>query len=662
MVNEVNGIMYNFCTFAAVIWQTIVMSSSIKKIYLRIRNLHITPAWLIMALDLLVVGVSVFLSLVLRANFKLPTHMNYTDWVYTPILILIMRFIFFEIFQTHHLVVRYTSTKDVVKIFLSCFCATLTIATINFIVFTIKHKFLIPNSVWIIEFFISTVLLLVYRLSFKMYFLETMNPTRFRKNIIIFGAGDSGIVTKRTIDRDNASKYNVLAFFDDDPSKIGMQLESLHVYDFQMLDDYLSVNNISFLIIAVQKISNAKVKAITEIALPHNVKVLKVPPVSRWLNGNLSFKQIKKVKIEDLLDRNPIQLDLSLLNSELNGQTILITGAAGSIGSEIVRQLMQFQYKQLVLVDEAETPCFFLQDELLKANGMKNIHLHIHSICDEAQMARVFEAYHPNIVFHAAAYKHVPMMEKNVRSAIKTNVAGTKLLADMAVKYGVSKFVMISTDKAVNPTNVMGASKRIAEMYVQALNFHQSTTKFVTTRFGNVLGSNGSVIPIFRKQIENGGPITVTHPDITRYFMTISEACQLVLTAGAMGKGGEIFIFDMGKSVKISDVAKKMIQLSGLTLNKDISIEYTGLRPGEKLYEELLANEENTIKTEHKKILIAKVRTYEYETLVPKIEKLIELQDEDEFVVVSQMKEVVPEFKSNNSVFEAIDNQEKLNP
>ena len=637
------------------------MNSPIKNLYLKIRKLHITPPWLIMTLDLLVVALSVFLAMIIRDNFKFPTHLNYTDWIYAPIIILVLRFIFFEIFQTHHFVVRYTNTKDVVKIFLSCFCATLTIASINLIVFTVKHKFLIPNSVWMIEFFISTVLLLVYRLAFKMYFLETMNPVRSRKNIIIFGAGDSGIITKRTIDRDNASKYNVLAFFDDDPSKIGMQLESLHVYDLRMLDEYLSVNNISFLIIAVQKITNAKVKTITEIALPHNVKVLKVPPVSRWLNGNLSFKQIKKVKIEDLLERNPIQLDLSLLNSELNGQTILITGAAGSIGSEIVRQLLQFQYKQLVLVDEAETPCFFLQDELIKANGMKNIHLHIHSICDEAQMTRIFESYHPNIVFHAAAYKHVPMMEKNVRSAIKTNVAGTKLLADMAVKYGVSKFVMVSTDKAVNPTNVMGASKRIAEMYVQALNFHQSTTKFVTTRFGNVLDSNGSVIPIFRKQIENGGPLTVTHPDITRYFMTISEACQLVLTAGAMGKGGEIFIFDMGKSIRISDVAKKMIQLSGLTLNKDISIEYTGLRPGEKLYEELLANEENTIKTEHQKIMIAKVRTYEYETLVPKIEKLIELQDEDEFVIVGQMKEVVPEFKSNNSVFEAIDNQEKHN-
>lgn len=634
------------------------MSSAIKKLYLKIRKLHITPPWLVMAVDLFVVAVSIFLSMIIRANFKLPSSLTYTDWLYAPIIILIIRFVFFEIFQTHHLVIRYTSTKDVVKIFWSCFCATLVIAFINVIVYAVKSKFLIPNSVWMMEFFITTVLLMVYRFAFKMYYLETMNPIRSRKNIIIFGAGDSGIITKRTIDRDNASKYNVLAFFDDDPSKIGMQLESLHVYDFRMLDEYLSVNNISFLIIAVQKISNAKVKAITEIALPYNVKVLKVPPVSRWLNGNLSFKQIKKVKIEDLLERNPIQLDLSLLNSELNNQTILITGAAGSIGSEIVRQLLQFDCKELVLVDEAETPCFFLQDELMHANSMKNISLYIHSICDKAQMEKVFEAHHPNVVFHAAAYKHVPMMEKNVRSAIKTNVAGTKLLADMAVQYEVKKFVMVSTDKAVNPTNVMGASKRIAEMYVQSLNFHQDTTKFITTRFGNVLDSNGSVIPIFRKQIENGGPVTVTHPDITRYFMTISEACQLVITAGAMGKGGEIFIFDMGKSVKISDVAKKMIQLSGLTLNKDISIEYTGLRPGEKLYEELLADEENTIKTEHDKIKIAKVRTYEYETLVPEIEKLIQMQDEDEFSIVTQMKAVVPEFKSNNSIFEAIDNKQ----
>ncbi len=614
-----------------------------------------------MTLDMLAVVIAVFLALFLRDNFKFPSHLNLSYYLYSPLIILVFRFVFFEIFQIHHLVVRYTSTKDVVKIFWSCFLGSIAIGFTNLVIYAITGRFIVPNSVWMIEFFITTVLLMFYRFAFKMYYLETMNPSKSRKNIVIFGAGNSGITTKRTIDRDNASKYNVMAFFDENPSKIGMQLESLPVLDYQLLDEYLSSNNISFLIIAVQKITNAKVNEITETALPHNVKVLKVPPVSRWLNGNLSFKQIKKVKIEDLLKRSPIQLDLSLLNSELNGQTIMITGAAGSIGSEIVRQLLQFNYKQLVLVDEAETPCFFLQGELEQLNGMKNIRLYVQDVCDAEQTEKLFAKYKPNIVYHAAAYKHVPMMEKNVRSAIKVNVGGTKLLADLSVKYGAKKFVMVSTDKAVNPTNVMGASKRIAEMYVQALNFHQNTTKFVTTRFGNVLDSNGSVIPIFRKQIENGGPVTVTHPDITRYFMTISEACQLVIMAGAMGNGGEIFIFDMGKSIKISDLAKKMIQLSGLTLDKDISIRYTGLRPGEKLYEELLADEENTIKTNNNKVKIAKVRTYEYQVLVPEIEKLIAMRDEDAFSVVTQMKKIVPEYKSNNSVFEAIDNQ-KENP
>ncbi len=633
------------------------MSSPIKKLYLKVRNLHITPPWLVMLLDLLLVAASVYLALFTRDNFQFPSHLYTSDWIYAPIVIVLIRFVLFEIFQIHHQVVRYTSTKDVVKIFWACFLGSFLLGIVNFIDYTLTKHFLIPNSIWIMEFFFTTVLLLIYRFAFKLYFLETMNPAKRRKNIVIFGAGSSGVTTKRTIDRDNASKYNVLAFFDEDSTKIDMQLESLPVIDFKDLDQFLRVNNVSFLIIAVQKITNTKVKEITDIALPYNVKVLKVPPVSRWLNGNLSFKQIKTVKIEDLLERDPIQLDLSLLNPELNDQTIMITGAAGSIGSEIVRQLLNFKYKRLVLIDEAETPCFFLQNEIMQINGMDRVNLHIFDICDTIQLEKFMSEYKPDIIYHAAAYKHVPMMEKNVRSAIKVNVAGTKSLADLAVKYGAKKFVMVSTDKAVNPTNVMGASKRIAEMYVQSLNFHQDTTKFVTTRFGNVLGSNGSVIPIFRKQIESGGPVTITHPDITRYFMTISEACQLVITAGAMGKGGEIFIFDMGKSVRIYDLAKKMIQLSGLTLDKDISIKVTGLRPGEKLYEELLANEENTIKTPHKKIMIAKVRTYEYDQLISKIENLIAHQNDDDFTIVTLMKEIVEEFKSNNSIFETIDNK-----
>ena len=633
------------------------MKSPIKKIYLKVRSLGITPPWLVMCIDILVVALSVFLAMFIRDNFKFPSNLGYVDWINAPILILPVRILFLAIFQVNYQVIRYTSTRDVAKIFWACLGGSMAIVLINLVIYSVTGRFFVPNSVWMMEFFITTVLLIFYRFIFKIYYMETVNPVKLRKNIVIFGAGESGVTTKRTIDRDNASKYKVLAFFDEDPTKIGMQLEGLPVVNYHYLNNYLKTNNVSFLIIAVQKIGNAKVKDITETALPHNVKVLKVPPVSRWLNGNLSFKQIKKVKIEDLLERTQIQLDLSLLNPELSGQTIMITGAAGSIGSEIVRQLLQFPYKRLVLIDEAETPCFFLQGEINQVNGMKDVNMHILDICDTEQMDKLMDRYRPNIIYHAAAYKHVPMMEKNVRSAIKVNVEGTKRLADMAVKYGAKKFVMVSTDKAVNPTNVMGASKRIAEMYVQALNFHQTTTKFITTRFGNVLDSNGSVIPIFRQQIEKGGPITVTHPDITRYFMTISEACQLVITAGAMGNGGEIFIFDMGKSVRISDLAKKMIQLSGLTLDKDITIQYTGLRPGEKLYEELLATEENTIKTEHKKIKIAKVRTYEYDTLAPQIQKLIDLQNEDDFTIVAQMKEVVHEYKSQNSEFEVIDKQ-----
>jgi FlaA1/EpsC-like NDP-sugar epimerase len=428
---------------------------------------------------------------------------------------------------------------------------------------------------------------------------------------VIVGAGASGMTTKRALDRDTASKYNVLAFFDDDPKKQGMKLENLTVRSISQLDEYLTENDISFLIISIQNLPARRKNQITEVALNHNVKVLVVPPVTHWINGELSFKQIKKIKIEDLLERDVIDIDKSLVNKEIIGKTILITGAAGSIGSEIVRQLLKFNFKKLILLDNSETPVFFLQQELCEKKAWKNIEVLLTDITDKDKMEEIMALYKPDTIYHAAAYKHVQLMEENVRAAIKNNVEGTKILADLAVQYGVHKFVMISTDKAVNPTGVMGASKRIAEIYVQSLNYAQETTKFVTTRFGNVLGSNGSVIPIFKEQIENGGPVTITHPEITRYFMTIVEACQLVVTAGAMGEGGEIFIFDMGEATKIYDLAVKMIKLSGLKLGKDISIEFTGLRPGEKLYEELLANTENTKPTPHKKIMIADVRKYD---------------------------------------------------
>ncbi|MEG1556350.1 MAG: nucleoside-diphosphate sugar epimerase/dehydratase [Bacteroidales bacterium] len=620
-----------------------------------IKKLNIIPSWLILFVDVLCVLFSAYLAIILRDNFQLPSKITRLEYLVAPLAIALANTLSFIIFKTYKIVVRYTNTKDVAKIFLSCLFGSLLLILFNEWSYHLFGRFIVPISVLIMEFFISTVVLIFYRFSFKIFYLEMINPTKLKKNIIIFGAGEAGITTKRSLDRDTKSKYNVLAFFDDDTKKIGKNLENIIVLSSKQLPDYLSKNNISFLIISIQNLSPVVTNRITEICLQYNVKVLIVPPVKRWINGELSFKQIKKVKIEDLLERDPICLDETLIKKDLVGQTVLITGAAGSIGSEIVRQIMKFCYKQLILIDNAETPTFYLQNECLLENGMKNIDIKIIDICDVVKMEEVIKKYSPSIIYHAAAYKHVPMMEGNVQASISVNVKGTKQLADLAVKYGVKKFVMVSTDKAVNPTNVMGASKRIAEMYVQSLNFHQNKTKFITTRFGNVLGSNGSVIPIFKTQIENGGPITITHPDITRYFMTIPEACQLVINAGAMGNGGEIFIFDMGKSVRIYDLATKMIKLSGLTLGKDIKIEFTGLRPGEKLYEELLANQENTIKTDHQKIMTAKVRIYPYSEIKNEIEQLIDLQYEEPHIMVKKMKSIVPEFISNNSEFEADD-------
>ncbi len=386
-----------------------------------------------------------------------------------------------------------------------------------------------------------------------------------------------------------------------------------------------------------------------------NIKVLTLPDVNKWINGELSVKQIRQIKIDDLLERAPIKLDEKEIRNYTLNKTILVTGAAGSIGSEIVKQLLHFQPKRIIIFDQAESPLYDLELELSEKFHFNNFDIVIGDTTNIHRLRRVFEAFKPTVVFHAAAYKHVPMMENNPSEAIRTNVNGTKLLADIALEFGVHKFVMISTDKAVNPTNVMGASKRIAEIYTQSLN-SKGKTQFITTRFGNVLGSNGSVINRFKMQIEKGGPITVTHPEITRYFMTIPEACQLVLEAGAMGKGGEIFIFDMGKSVKILDMAKKMIQFSGLKLGEDIQINFTGLRPGEKLYEELLNDKENTLPTHHSQIMIGKVKKYEFSVIEKEISELIVLGfTQDNFAIVEKMKKIVPEFISQNSIYEELD-------
>jgi FlaA1/EpsC-like NDP-sugar epimerase len=462
------------------------------------------------------------------------------------------------------------------------------------------------------------------------------------------------------VEQDRNSRLKVVAFLDDNPKLKDKNLEGVRIYSPLQIDMLIEKFNPSHLIISSRKIKPEKKKTIIEKCLQNDINVLNVPPVKTWINGELSFKQIKQINIEDLLGREPIEIETSKIARQVNNKTILITGAAGSIGSELVRQLFKYNPKKLVLLDIAESPLYELDNELKTDVNKIPYEIVIGDVRNKARMKRVFDYFKPELVFHAAAYKHVPLMEDNPAESVLTNVFGTKITADLALEYGVEKFVLISTDKAVNPTNVMGATKRMAELYVQTLN-QENKTKYIVTRFGNVLGSNGSVIPLFKKQIERGGPITVTHPEITRYFMTIPEACQLVLQAATNGQGGEVFVFDMGESVKIVDLAKKMIKLSGLELGKDIQIVFTGLRPGEKLYEELLADKENTLPTPHKKIMIAKVPVPDIQvikTAVQKLENAVEQQDN--IALVGTLKEVISEYRSENSEFAKLDTKKQL--
>lgn len=614
------------------------------------------PRWIIFFIDLVICFFSIVIAFLVRFNFSVPKELTTEAIYFVFYTILGVRFISFLISKTYKGIIKHTSSKDSQRIFITVTFGSLLFIIINLIYFYgINDTFPLPFSIIIIDYMSTLFLMITLRLLFKALYSEIINPYREKRSVIIFGAGESGIITKRTLDRDAGLKYKVLAFIDDDEKKGGKILEGVHIESFNKLDDLLSKNDVAQLIIAVQNISPERKKKLVDSCLNYDTKVLTVPPVSDWINGELSFKQIKKIQIEELLEREPISLNIENIKNQLTNKTILVTGAAGSIGSEIVRQIIQFRPKKIILLDQAESPLYDMEMELKDDFDSLSYEVVIGDIRNTERLENVFKTFLPQIVFHAAAYKHVPMMENNPSESILTNVLGTKNCADLAVKYSVEKFVMISTDKAVNPTNVMGASKRIAEIYTQSLG-KTVQTKFITTRFGNVLGSNGSVIPRFRQQIENGGPVTITHPDITRFFMTIPEACQLVLEAGTAGKGGEIFIFDMGESVKIIDLAKKMIKLSGLTLDKDIKITYTGLRPGEKLYEELLANEENTLPTHHKQIMIAKVKEYDFDFISAKIQNLIgSFEKQDNKVIVKQMKQLVPEFKSNNSIYEELD-------
>jgi FlaA1/EpsC-like NDP-sugar epimerase len=617
------------------------------------------PRLIIFLADIVVCCLSLFVAYLLRFNFQLPDY-EIDNFRYVFPLVISVRAISFLLFRTYAGIIRYTSTKDATRILTALAAGAAFIALINPIGYFWREKFFVPYSVLIIDYLLCVFIMTAGRLLVKVAYMEMLNPKSERARVVIYGAGEAGMITKRTLDRDRGSRLKVIAFVDDDDNKTGKKLEGVRIFNAHRdLENILRDEEVKHLIISIQNISPKRKQEIIESSLKFNTKVLNVPPVKTWINGALSFKQIKKVNIEDLLSRDPIQLDLTRIASTVHGKTVMITGAAGSIGSEIVRQLLPFEPALLILLDMAESPLYELELDIEETSDYPvNFETVIGDVRNMERMRHVYDSFHPDIVFHAAAYKHVPVMENNPSESILNNVMGTKIMADLAHEFNVEKFVMISTDKAVNPTNIMGATKRIAEIYIQALD-KVSKTQYITTRFGNVLGSNGSVIPRFKKQIEAGVPITVTHPEITRYFMTIPEACQLVLEAASMGNGGEIYIFDMGQSVRIADLARRMVQLSGLEMGKDAQIIYTGLRPGEKLYEELLTSEENTVPTHHKKIMIARVKEYDFEVIAKEVKGLISLfgtQDNDS--IVRRMKEIVPEYISNNSVYEKLDKEQ----
>ncbi len=617
-----------------------------------------TPRWIIFIIDIGICIFSIFLAYLLRFNFRIP-EIDMKDMPFVIGFIIVVRIISFILGKTYAGIIRYTSSEDAQRIFSVIFLGSTILGITDIITYNTTGKIIIPTSIVIIDFIATVFLMVAARTLVKVLYYELKNPSRAKNKVIVYGAGESGVITLRTLDKDAGSKFKVVAFIDDDKKKKGKKIEGVKIHHTDELDELLTDMDITFIIISTVHLPASRKQKLVEKCLSYNTRVLNVPPISSWINGQLSFKQIKKIKIEDLLERDEIVLDKEKTYAQLYGKTILVTGAAGSIGSELVRQIIGFKPKKIVLLDQAESAIYDLVNEL-KEYDQTTFEEVIADIRNQERMENVFNHFKPQIVYHAAAYKHVPLMEMNPSEAISTNVGGTKIVADLAVKYNADRFVLVSTDKAVNPTSVMGASKRAAEIYTQALG-KNSKTKFITTRFGNVLGSNGSVIPLFKNQIEKGGPLTITHPEITRYFMTIPEACQLVLEAGCMGNGGEIFIFDMGESVKIVDLASKMIRLSGLTIGKDIEIVFTGLRPGEKLYEELLNNSENTIPTHNKQIMIAKVEPYELKQIEPEISKLIELfYTQDNVKIVSQLKAIVPEYLSNNSIFETLDPTTKV--
>ncbi|WP_113660524.1 polysaccharide biosynthesis protein [Pedobacter nanyangensis] len=638
-------------------------------------KINIVPRWIIFLLDLGICLVSLAVAYAVRLNLAL-SDVNVVEFSRNILILTAINIIVFFNVKTYAGIIRYTSAQDTFRILFAVLISNGVFSFLNFVITALGFHPYISNTVLIINLLTSFLLLITYRVLIKYFFMYIKNLNLDKRKVIVYGAGEAGLATKRTFDHDGKVNKTIMAFVDDDERKVGKAIDGIKILSARRLEQLIREHEVDEVIFASYTIPPERKNRIVDVCLENEVTVLNIPPADAWEDGKLNKSQIQNINIEDLLNRKQIEIDVKSLQTQLKDKRILITGAAGSIGSEIVRQLLNFDIGLIILCDQSETALHNVYLELEETYKHNNFHAFIGDVKDEKRMKHLFEMYKPHYVYHAAAYKHVPLMEDNPSEAIKNNVHGTKMIADLSVKYGVQKFVMVSTDKAVNPTNVMGASKRIAEIYVQSLNNSltqkdfifsnglsyinemevKPITKFITTRFGNVLGSNGSVIPRFKQQIEKGGPVTVTHPEITRYFMTIPEACRLVLEAGCMGNGGEIYVFDMGKSVKIVELAKKMIRLAGLIPNQDIKIQYSGLRPGEKLFEELLNDNENTLPTHHEQIMIGKVREYVFDDVERQIYTLLQhASANDDRNVVIAMKKIVAEFKSKNSVFEELD-------
>lgn len=621
------------------------------------------PSWVILLIDFIISITSAFISGFIIGEKEVWFDFPYDNYsIRFLVLSISLTTLFLIVFRVAKGVIRYSTFSDAMRIFLAVLAACSTTLIINAIY---KNYFspiefdYLPKELVLMYFFVCYIGLFLFRMFVRWLFEKAYKSgvhIDTTVQVVIFGAGRTGTSTANTL-ISTSRKYYIRGFIDDDDNLKGKSIMGFRIWGSKDFENIIKYKDIDQLIIATNRISTQRKNEIFDICFQNKVKVLSVPHIKTWTDGKLRVEQIKEIEIEQLLNRQEIKLNSEIISKEITDKVVLVTGAAGSIGSEIVRQVIKFNPKNILVLDQAETPLYEIEYEIKENYPDIPKQIIIASITDRITMEKVFREFSPDIVFHAAAYKHVPMMESHPCQAAKTNILGTKNTADLSLKYGVKKFVMISTDKAVNPTNVMGATKRFAEIYIQSLNKdEENRTGFITTRFGNVLGSNGSVIPRFKEQIKNGGPITVTHPDIIRYFMTIPEACRLVLEAGVMGKGGEIFVFDMGEPVKIIDLARRMIKLSGFEPDTDIKIEFTGLRPGEKLYEELLSTKENTLPTYHKKIFIGhkeEVDNNEIETSINSIEKALENQDETQ--VVRIIKELVKTFKSNNSRFEELD-------